>query len=397
MSLKTNVPSVVIDNTGIKLPTEDAILAGVLADFNQAFGGNLNLNLDTPQGQLASSLAAIIADCHNQLATLMNQFNPDYAEGAMQDAISKIYFIERKPATDSVVYVDFIGAAGTVIPRGFLVKDASGNLWRLNETISILAEGSVTGMLTASGRIEAPAHTVNTIYKAIVGLDRVDNPSDAIPGKLIESREDFRDRRNRSVAINAHGTPQSVYANVFSVDGVSDVYVIDNPKNEEVKIGATSYSLKPHSIYVAVVGGDDIDIAKVIWKYAGSGCDYNGNTSVIVSDDNYTEPKPSYEIQFMRPTPKPVYFRVKVKPGAPIGYQEVIKKAIIDAFNGQAKIGSDIYSIRFVAPVVKAMPDANILNVEISLVRDSWGNSVSLGVDQQPVISSENIEVVVND
>lgn len=212
MSLKTNVPSVVIDNTGIKLPTEDAILAGVLADFNQAFGGNLNLNLDTPQGQLASSLAAIIADCHNQLATLMNQFNPDYAEGAMQDAISKIYFIERKPATDSVVYVDFIGAAGTVIPRGFLVKDASGNLWRLNETISILAEGSVTGMLTASGRIEAPAHTVNTIYKAIVGLDRVDNPSDAIPGKLIESREDFRDRRNRSVAINAHGTPQSVYA-----------------------------------------------------------------------------------------------------------------------------------------------------------------------------------------
>ena len=77
MSFKTNVPAIEITDTGVIVPSEDDILQGVLADFNQAFGGNLNLNLDTPQGQLASSLTAIIADRDNQLARLMNQVNPD--------------------------------------------------------------------------------------------------------------------------------------------------------------------------------------------------------------------------------------------------------------------------------------------------------------------------------
>ena len=129
MSFKTNVPAIEITDTGVVVPSEDDILQGVLADFNQAFGGNLNLNLDTPQGQLASSLTAIIADRDNQLARLMNQVNPDYADGIMQDAIAKIYFLERKKAVDSSVECEFIGLAGTIIPKGFAVLDTQGVQW----------------------------------------------------------------------------------------------------------------------------------------------------------------------------------------------------------------------------------------------------------------------------
>ena len=99
MTFKTNVPPIEINDTGVVIPTEESVLQGLLEDFNQAFGGNLNKNLDTPQCQLASSLAAIMADRDTQLARLMNQVNPDYAEGGMQDAIAKIYFLERKPET----------------------------------------------------------------------------------------------------------------------------------------------------------------------------------------------------------------------------------------------------------------------------------------------------------
>ena len=93
----TNVPKIQITDSGLKLPTHQEILSGVLADINAAFGGGLNTeSLETPQGQLASSLAAVIADKNDLIAELVNQINPDYADGIMQDAIAKIYFLERK-------------------------------------------------------------------------------------------------------------------------------------------------------------------------------------------------------------------------------------------------------------------------------------------------------------
>ena len=390
--MSSHVPPVRFTPQGLQIPTETEVLNGVLADFNDAFGGGLNLNLETPQGQLASSLAAVIADKNNVIAELVNQIHPEYAEGVMQDAIAQIYFLQRKPATDSAVVCEFVGLPGTQIPQGFIVQDAAGNQWALQQEIGIPIGGKVSGTLIAAGQIEAPAHSVNVIYQALVGLDRVDNPRPAVPGRAEESRAEFAERRRRSVAINAHGTPQAVYANVFALDGVRDVYVIDNPKGQSVQAGATNYPLKPHSIYVAAVGGDDTAVAEAVLRYAGSGCDFNGNTEITVYDHSYNDPKPAYQVAFMRPNELPVYFRIKIERGAFIGADAAIKQAVINAFKG--RIGANLYAIGYVSPVVKAVPNVHVLDVEIGLSAGSMGNSVAVGIDQTPVVRAENIEVV---
>ena len=390
--MSSHVPPVRFTPQGLQIPTETEVLNGVLADFNDAFGGVLNLNLETPQGQLASSLAAVIADKNNVIAELVNQIHPEYAEGVMQDAIAQIYFLQRKPATDSAVVCEFVGLPGTQIPQGFIVQDAAGNQWALQQEIGIPIGGKVSGTLIAAGQIEAPAHSVNVVYQALVGLDRVDNPHPAVPGRAEESRAEFAERRRRSVAINAHGTPQAVYANVFALDGVRDVYVIDNPKGQSVQAGATNYTLKPHSIYVAAVGGDDTAVAETVLRYAGSGCDFNGNTEITVYDHSYSDPKPSYQVAFMRPAELPVYFRIKIERGAFIGADAAIKQAVINAFKG--RIGANLYAIGYVAPVVQAVPNVHVLDVEIGLSAGSMGNSVAVGIDQTPVVRAENIEVV---
>lgn len=390
--MSSHVPPIRFTPQGLQIPTETEVLNGVLADFNDAFGGGLNLNLETPQGQLASSLAAVIADKNNVIAELVNQIHPEYAEGVMQDAIAQIYFLQRKPATDSAVVCEFVGLPGTQIPQGFIVQDSAGNQWALQQEIGIPIGGKVSGTLIAAGQIEAPAHSVNVIYQALVGLDRVDNPRPAVPGRAEESRAEFAERRRRSVAINAHGTPQAVYANVCALDGVRDVYVIDNPKDQNVQAGATNYTLKPHSIYVAAVGGDDTAVAEAVLRYAGSGCDFNGNTEITVYDHSYNDPKPAYQVSFMRPNELPVYFRIKIERGAFIGADAAIKQAVINAFKG--RIGANLYAIGYVAPVVKAVPNVHVLDVEIGLSTGSMGNSVSVGIDQTPVARAENIEVV---
>ena len=390
--MSSHVPPVRFTPQGLQIPTETEVLNGVLADFNDAFGGGLNLNLETPQGQLASSLAAVIADKNNVIAELVNQIHPEYAEGVMQDAIAQIYFLQRKPATDSAVVCEFVGLPGTQIPQGFIVQDSAGNQWALQQEIGIPIGGKVSGTLITAGQIEAPAHSVNVIYQVLVGLDRVDNPRPAIPGRAEESRAEFAERRRRSVAVNAHGTPQAVYANVFALDGVRDVYVIDNPKGQSVQAGATNYTLKPHSIYVAAVGGDDTAVAEAVLRYAGSGCDFNGNTEITVYDHSYNDPKPAYQVAFMRPAELSVYFRIKIERGAFVGAETAIKQAVIASFKG--RIGANLYAIGYVAPVVQAVPNVHVLDVEIGLSAGSMGNSVAVGIDQTPVVRAENIEVV---
>ena len=88
--MSTNVPSIVWTPEGIILPTDAEILSGIQADINQSFGGGVNPSLSTPQGQIASSDAAIIADKNSAIAYIANKVDPLYAQGRFQDAIGRI-------------------------------------------------------------------------------------------------------------------------------------------------------------------------------------------------------------------------------------------------------------------------------------------------------------------
>src|SRR4051812_35896604 len=140
----TNVPALEFTPTGVSTPEESAILAGVLADYNDAFGGGLNLALETPQGQLASSTAAIIADKNAQVVEVVNQMDPDTNDGAYQDAIARIYFLTRSPGAPTTVACACIGAAGTVIPVGAKAQDTSGNIYVAVDGGQIPPGGNIT-------------------------------------------------------------------------------------------------------------------------------------------------------------------------------------------------------------------------------------------------------------
>ena len=164
-----------------------------------------------------------------------------------------------------------------------------------------------------------------------------------------------------------------------------------------VTVGTSQRSIKPHSIYVAVIGGGDEEIAKTILTYAGNGCDFNGNTTVNITDDNYTDPKPTYEIKFMRPSGIPIYFEVKLKRGSVIGSDLLVKETLTKSFQSlnKSKIGATIYAVEFVADLVKALPNDHLLGVKVGLQSNSYTESVTVGIDQYPTISAENVNVVL--
>lgn len=400
----SSVPAVQFTPTGLLLPTEADILAGVQADMNAAFGGDLSAALSTPQGQLASSQTAVIGAANDLFAKFVNQVNPDFADGAMQDAIARIYFLTRNPARPTAVQCDCLGVAGTVIPIGAQAQATDGNIYvcTLGGTIPVSGTISLPFACLTAGPITCPATTLNKIYQGTNGWDTINNPGNGVPGTLVESRADFAYRRQQSVALNAKGSLASIYANVFSVANVLDVYATENSTNNPVAVGATGFVLAPHSLYVAAVGGLPADIAAAIWAKKNEGSDYNGNTTVIVTDQSgYSYPYPTYSVKYQIPTGTPVKFAVQLTNNSllPADIMTQVKNAIVAAFAGadggqRARIGSAIFASRFYAPVALLGPSVSILSIKIGTVTANL-DSVTMGIDQAPTVAATDIAVTL--
>lgn len=369
--MTTNVPQPQFTTKGFIAPPDSAILAGVIADLQEAFGGNLNLNVNdtnslaTPQGQLATSMAAIISNAYGMWQMLTNQVDPAYAQGRMQDAIARIYFLERDPARSTVVSCQCTGLAGVVIPTGALAVAQDGNIYSCTNGGTIPVTGNITLQFAAqtTGPLVCPANTLNRIYQAVPGWDTINNPTEGVLGNNVESRYAFEQRRALSVAENSLGSLPSIIGSVLSVPGVLDAYVTDNTTNGTLSftngsVGGTS--LVPHSIYVAAVGGDDLAVATAIWAKKAPGAAYNGNTTVSVQDSSsgYTLPFPTYSVTFERPDSLPIVFNVQLQnnPQVPADYQTQITGAIVNAFAGEdggsrARIGSELFATRYIGAV----------------------------------------------
>lgn len=398
----SSVPPIQFTPSGLILPSDTDILAGVQIDINYAFGGGVNPALNTPQGQLASSETAIISDKDAQIALVVNQIDPQFSSGRFQDAIGRLYFMTRIPAASTVVACVLTGLADTVVPAATLAQDTSGNTYTLLASVTIGSGGTVMSSWAniATGPIACPTATLTRVYQAVPGWDAISNPADGELGNLVESPQAFEFRRQNSVAINGRGTTQSINAAVFAVPGVLDVYVIDNPSGNTVDTGSTNYPMLPHSVYVAVVGGTSAAIAQAIWSKKDAGCNYNGNTSVVVTDqDGYDFPFPSYTVKYEIPTPLPILFAVQIVNNStlPSNIVALIQAAIIAQFNGtngaaRARIASLVIALSYAGVIASVATSVQLVSILVG-TSSATLTAVQVGIDQSPSISAGNISV----
>lgn len=367
----TNVPGITFGPTGVVPPSEQDVLAGVQADTDAAFGGGVNPALNTPQGQLATTETAVIGQANAAFCWLANSMDPAFAAGRMQDAIGRIYFITRNPAQPTTVACTCTGAAA-IIPDGAQAKDAAGN------TYSCVTGGTLPpggGSITlnfanlVSGPIPCPVGSLTIISQVIPGWDSITNPADGVLGSNTESRAEFEARRQQSVAKNSRGTIQAIQGAVLDVPGVLDAFSYQNDTSTPVNYrGAT---IGANSIYVAAVGGNDLDVATAIWSKKSPGCGYSGTTVIVVTDtDGYSPPYPTYNVAFVRPASVPIQFMVQIANSAlvPSDAAVQVQNAIISAFAGgdggpRARIGSTIYAPRYVTPVAALGSWAQVISL----------------------------------
>lgn len=374
----TAVPSVSFGPNGVVIPSASAVLAGVVADFQAAFGNQLNLDvsvpssLSTPQGQLATSMAAAI-DAANQTFLLQStQTDPAYAFGRWQDAIARIYFIYRIGAQPTVLQVRCNGLVGLSIPTGSSIKDAGENLYFSTEDGVIGASGYATIPFAnqVTGPIAVPGTNEVSIYQAINGWDSVSVVSGVL-GNATEGRVAFEARRESTVAGNSFGAIGSMIGAVAKVSGVVDFFGYDNATaNPATVLGV---SIDARSVYICVSGGTDADVAQAIFSKKSGGCGYTGNTTVTVYDSNplYASPV-AYTVKFQRPTGLSFLFAVNLKNNAqvPANAASLVQNAIIAAFAGtddtpRPRIAAEVFASQFYRAVALLGSWAQIISIFI--------------------------------
>lgn len=403
MTITTQVPAITFTSSGPQIPSDADILTGVQADQNTAFGGGVNSDLSTPQGQLAQSMTAIISDKNAQILEVINGIDPATNSGRWQDAIGRIYFMDRTPGRGTVVQATCYGLVGAFIPAGSLAQDANGHIYASTANATIGANGQVDVQFQCQedGPIACPSNTLNRIFVAVTGWERIDNAAAGVPGALMEGRLDFERRREASVAIGSTSMVESVRAAIWALPGVVDVYAIDNDTDAAITKGATNFSIPAHCLYVAVAGGNQKDIAEAIKSRKSVGCSTVGNTSYTIEmREGYVIPYPSYTYYWQTPAAKPVYFKVQLANATtlPSNIAELVKASIQQGFIGadgqsRAQIGGRIYAGRFYAGIQALHSDVQIISITTGFTSAAGAGMVELGIDQLPTLDPTNITV----
>lgn len=411
----TNVPLPVFTPAGLSINSEQSILQGMLLDLVAAFalqGKTLSPALTTPQGQFASSQSFMVADFQALLALIVANVDPLTSSGAYQDALGRIYFLIRKPATYATVPATIGGVPNQPLPAGAQVRSGDGSIWASQTDATFAPDGTASVTFQALVAGSGPVAGVNDlkIYQRAPGWQTVANATGSTPGQDVESRAEFETRRQESVTIGGEGTAEAVRAAVANVTNVSDVYVYNNGSDAAITYGTTNYPIPAHSIAVIATGGLDADVAAAIHSKLDAGCGMSTSetTAVTIEDNvNYAAPYPQYVIRFVRPTATQIYITVNVAnlSTLPSDYVVQVQKTVAAAFlNGytaadgsisisRARIGGQILAAGFSAPV-QALGDITPVTIFIGTTASpTSGNAVTMGIDRQPVCPQLNITV----
>jgi uncharacterized phage protein gp47/JayE len=287
-----------IADSGIIVPDTADILTGVQDEFKAAFGSDLIVTADTPQGVLINAEALARSEVVNNNAALANQINPNTAGGVFLDAIMALLGQERTPASPSVVTgVLLTGVAGTVIPAGSQAKTSVGDLFQTISNVTLNGSGQATATFQSvqNGAIPCAIAALTNIVTNVLGWETVSNPTAATLGTTTQSDQAARTFRQNTLAFQAVALPEAITSALYNVPGVQSLTFQENISDTTQVINGIS--MISHSIYACVNGGLNADIAAALLENKSSGCGWNGGTSVTITEPASGQP---YTVKFDR-------------------------------------------------------------------------------------------------
>ena len=390
-----------INERGLIIPDTSALRAKVIADFQAAFGADIDTDPASPSGLLITLHTEMRDAVARNNAELANQINPDIATDVFLDAIFALTDPQgRKPAIKSMLNgVVLTGQAGTIVPAGTVAAAQDGSQWALVQQLTIGQNGTATGdfIATEYGAIDCQPHQLQTIITGVLGLTAVDNPTGAVVGRNAESDVALRRRRRMTLASQSMSTPEAIRSRVGAIESVRSLSFLENISNAQQTI--RGIVMAPHSIWACVEGGTDQEVAQALFDSKTAGAGYNGQVQVDITDPRS---QVTYPVLFDRPNEVQLLIRVTVKPSA-LAAVGIIPQLVMNYVNGELEgdvsfvVGSDVSPWEISGAINQQEPRLSVTNVELSLVGSgTWSSAVyPIAINEVARTQANSITVVV--
>ena len=248
-------------------PTE---LSEFIQDMNQLlrdiFGIDLNVDQETPQGQLAGTFATGFTVTDENVIKVAAGQNLYQAMGKQLQDYGTLLDIRFRKATFSKVVATLSGTATTIIPEDSGIQDTDGNIFRLDSAVTIPTGGSIDGNFTAvvAGALDIAAGSVNQILDSVTGWDSVTNAAAVVTGLDAESFPLYRSRYRSILTKHAVNTNEALKSRILNLEAVTACEVFDNEETAQVTLQGIDIS--GNSFIVIVEGGSDTDVGMEILR-----------------------------------------------------------------------------------------------------------------------------------
>lgn len=387
--------------TGVIVPDTATTRAQVIAEYKLAFGQDLDVSPETPQGLLITAETLSRDAVLRNNAALANQINPNLAGGIFLDDLLALTGSKRSTSESSTVLCDLTGAPSTVIPAGVTAKTTVGDLFQLDSIATLDGSGLATGVFSSvvPGEINAPAGSITEIVNGVLGWETVNNPDAATVGTLTQSDQSARLLRRKTLSAQGKATPEAIQSALRLVPNVKSQSFLENVTSAPLVI--ENFLMKPHSIFSCVDGGTDQDVANTLWSKKSDGADWNGDLTVLVTDPTTGI---DYPVTFQRPEIIQILVRATIKAPTSVADPVTAVKESILAYqagllNGEEGlvVGQDVSPFELSGAINIEYPSIFVQKLEVSYSAPiSFGTTeLFIEIFQKANIQSGAIQVII--
>ena len=305
------------DSTGLTIDTLNEIVAALEAGYRAIYGVDVNLESNTPDGQLINLYAQANRDLQEVIQRINSGFDVNQAIGIVLDQRVALLGIERQGATFTQQQVEITTNGALTLAGldaeannpdgvGYTVKDDAGTQFILLDTFNapIADTYNLTFRAKDLGAITTLPNTITNPVTEVLGVTGINNPTGVLEVGLDgELDSTLRVRATRSTANKSKGFIDGLTGLLLNVEGVTDVRVYEN---DTAIVDADG--IPAHGIWVICEGGANTDIGDVIYATKNAGCAQRGNVIVDIVTVNGS----IFEAKFDRPSSKNLWIKFNI-------------------------------------------------------------------------------------
>ena len=394
-----------ITPAGVILPDTADLKTTVQQEWTTAFGGDIDLNPETPQGVMIDAEVASRSGVLVNNATVAMQVNPNYAGGIFLDAIWALTGGQRTAKTRTQVNgVMCYGVPGTMITAGLRAVTVAGDQFEAITTTQIPAVGYVAVPFQSVdyGPVPCPSNTLTSIVAGYgaVGWESVNNPTEGVLGTTTQSDQSARIDRKNTLALQGSRLSVAITSRLYATEGVKSVAFRENTDSAPATIDGVSMSGK--SMWACVDGGMDSDVALALLNAKSGGCAWNGAVEYEILDDVSGQ---KYTAKWDRPEVIAVLARVTVKAlSAKTDPTTIVKAAILAYAAGEIEgepgfvLGGYVSPFELAAAINSYSAGISVKTVEVALAGVSpvyQTTTIDMALWQKASIQESSIQVIL--